>query len=58
MDQEASYLLDDYDSEEETTKPRISTDPKEVGGISTKSFDLLTRCALLRLCDSASMFNR
>ncbi|MCJ1437203.1 ATP-dependent DNA helicase chl1 [Xylographa pallens] len=46
-DEEASYLLDDYDSEDETTKPQISAGSREVGGISTKSFDLLNRLGMI-----------
>ncbi|MCJ1382200.1 ATP-dependent DNA helicase chl1 [Xylographa soralifera] len=45
--EEASYLLDDYDSADEATMPQISVDPKEVGGISVKSFDLLNRLGMI-----------
>ncbi|MCJ1285066.1 ATP-dependent DNA helicase chl1 [Xylographa opegraphella] len=46
-DKEASYLLDDYDSEEEITKPQVNADPEESGGISTKSFELLNRLGMI-----------
>ncbi|MCJ1388968.1 ATP-dependent DNA helicase chl1 [Xylographa bjoerkii] len=47
VDEEASYLLDDYDSDEETTKPQSNADQNGVGGMSAKSFDLLNKLGMI-----------
>ena len=56
-DEEAFYLLDDYDSGDDTIEPRKKADHGEAGGVSAKSFDLLNKYAFLRLNDGVSMFN-
>ncbi|MCJ1399339.1 ATP-dependent DNA helicase chl1 [Xylographa trunciseda] len=46
-DEEASYLLDDYNSEDEITTNQISSEQSEAGGISAKSFDLLNKLGMI-----------
>ena len=50
LDDEASYIVEEYNSEDEASGNTATTDPSSSNGLSTKNFNLLNKYTFSSHC--------